>query len=419
MKKQQVIRALFAVLCLCSSALLHAIELAKGESIQFSVESGIATIFVSAPDVADYQIINSTHFIIYAKDEGLAKVSVFNEDGKAIFTRSIRVIKDYKPLLAIVKSEFPDADIRLQAYNERVVVSGTVASEDDRDSIYLMVGDLLGLAVATETLKAVDSDGNEVGMEQRYMQRNVYPGLVNHLRVSVTKQVNVKMTIAEVSRTYLEELGITIGEQLSGNVSSGYFINQLENFTSSDIYAEIQANGSNTDSQILAQPNLTVLSGETASFLLGGEYPYVIRSEEDASVEFKEWGISLKLAAKVLNDDQIRLNVAPKVSYIQKDVFGSDYPTLEERSVQTTIELGDGQSFVLAGLIKEQDEESVSKIPYLGDIPLLGALFRNSNTDREQTELVIVATVNLVQPTKEGMIQIPEYAENLYLVALF
>ena len=214
-------------------------------------------------------------------------------------------------------------------------------------------------------------------------------------------------------------MGINIGEQVGGNVSTGYFLNQLTSFTSSDIYAEIQANGSNTDSQILAQPNLTVLSGETASFLLGGEYPYVVQSNEDASVEFKEWGISLKLAARVLSDDQIRLNVAPKVSYIQKDVFGSDYPTLEERSVQTTIELGDGQSFVLAGLIKEQDKESISQIPYLGDIPILGAIFRSSNTDREQTELVIVATVNLVQPTIRGYDSDTNNTENIYLIALF
>lgn len=407
MKKLQFIKILLGVFCMCLSTLSLAIELTKGDSIQLSVDDSIATIFVSAPNVADYQVINSTHFVVYAKDEGSAKVSVFNDAGNIIFTRTITVVTDYKPLLAIIKNEFPDSAIRLQSYNERIVVSGTVATEQDKDSIYMMVGELLGLGVKTETLESLDTEGEEEGLELRFMERNRYKELVDRLRVSVTKQVNVKMTIAEVSRTYLEELGINIGEQLSGSLSTGYFLNQISNFTSSDIYAEIQANGKNTDSQILAQPNLTVLSGETASFLLGGEYPYVVQTSDEASVEFKEWGVSLHLAAKVLNDQQIRLNVAPKVSYIQKDVFGSDYPTLESRSVQTTIELGDGQSFVLAGLIKEQDKEALSQIPYLGDIPVLGALFRNSSTEREQTELVIVATVNLVQPTQEEMIQIP------------
>ena len=171
------------------------------------MEDGIATIFVSAPDVADYQIINSTHFVVYAKDIGSAKVSAFNDEGKIVFTRTITVVTDYKPLLAIVKNEFPDSDIRLQSYNDRIVVSGTVASEANKDSVYTMVGDLLGLDVKTETLKAIGGDGNAAGMEQRFMQRDVYKGLVNRLRVSVTKQVNVKMTIAEVSKNLSRGVG--------------------------------------------------------------------------------------------------------------------------------------------------------------------------------------------------------------------
>lgn len=202
----------------------------------------------------------------------------------------------------------------------------------------------------------------------------------------------------------MEEFGIEIG-----TVSPGVFVDQLTSFSADDIISVITAIGDDRVGQVLAEPNLSVISGETASFLAGGEIPVVTVIDGSTDVEYREYGIRLELMAKVLNDEKIKLSMMPEVSALdnqyQNDNF--DLPALRTRRARTTVELGDGQSFVLAGLLSTEEREELRRIPYIGDIPVLGALFRKTATERTKTELIIVATVNLVQPIHPNQVQLP------------
>jgi len=179
--------------------------------------------------------------------------------------------------------------------------------------------------------------------------------------------------------------------------------------------------GNDTVGQILAQPNLSVMSGETANFLVGGELPVVTVVDGTTNVEYKEFGIRLDLMAKVLEDDKIKLSLMPEVSSLDTQYSNASYnlPALKTRRARTTVQLADGKSFVLGGLLSTEDKESLSQIPFIGEIPVLGALFRSSGTERTRTELVIVATVNLVQPVEPSAVQLPTMQRTTSLERFF
>ncbi|RWT88470.1 Pullulanase secretion envelope pulD [Raoultella ornithinolytica] len=155
---------------------------------------------------------------------------------------------------------------------------------------------------------------------------------------------------------------------------------------------------------MLAQPNLTVLSGESASFLVGGEIPIMVKDQDSVTVQYKEYGIRLNITAKVEKRQKIRLFVSNELSSVTGSYAYNDYqiPTMRTRRSSSTIELADGDSFVIGGLLSEADKESLTKVPFIGDIPVLGALARSSMTERSKSELVVFATVNLVKPQSEA-----------------
>ena len=158
----------------------------------------------------------------------------------------------------------------------------------------------------------------------------------------------------------------------------------------------------------LAEPNLTALSGETASFLAGGEFPIpVSQSLGSISVEYKQYGVGLAFTPIVLADGRISMRVRPEVSELSAEgsikLNGFDVPALVTRRAETTVELGSGQSFMLAGLIRNNSTNSIDKAPFLGDLPILGALFRSSSFRRQETELVIIVTPYLVRPVSGRM----------------
>ncbi|MGF1726078.1 type II and III secretion system protein family protein, partial [Photobacterium nomapromontoriensis] len=180
-------------------------------------------------------------------------------------------------------------------------------------------------------------------------------------------------------------------------------------FEAADLTTLITALGDETIAEVLAEPNLTVLSGESASFLVGGEVPVIVSTSNNVNISFKEFGIKLDLTAKVMSNDKVRMLIAPEVSEVEQYIkaAGLEVPQLASRKAMTTVELADGQSFVLGGLMNSHDFEQIQKIPLLGDIPILGAAFRKSITERKKTELVIVATVNLVRPISPREVQLP------------
>jgi pilus assembly protein CpaC len=165
---------------------------------------------------------------------------------------------------------------------------------------------------------------------------------------------------------------------------------------------------------VLAEPNLTVMSGDTASFLAGGQIPFpVAQGNDQMSVEFKDFGVMLAVTPTVLSQDRVSIRLRPEVSqpddsvYSYRDANGTQVPGFLVRRAETTIELGSGQSFVIGGLLQSDLTQTMDKLPILGDIPIIGALARSQGFARGETELVIIATAYLSQPSSEGSLQIP------------
>jgi pilus assembly protein CpaC len=378
------------------------VNIGVGDAHYLSTKTDIGSVFVSDPSIADYHIIEKDKIIFYGKSVGTTTLLVFDEDGGTLLSNKLVVNKSLLHIQQQLKIQYPDSEISVSNLGEQVVLAGNVSTEQIKEEIHLMVGELLGKEAVV-----ISS-----GMMQSYR----FKGVVNNIKVITTKQVNVKLTVAEVTHTFMEDFGVQVG-----GVDAGVFVNQLFEFSAEDISTIITAINNDNVAQILAEPNMSVISGHSASFLAGGEIPVVTVVDGGSNVIYKEYGVRLQMSAQVLRDDKIILALEPEVSSIDNLYEDGSYslPSLSSRKASTTVELGDGQSFVLGGLLNSQDKESLQKIPYIGDIPILGAMFRNTSTERIKTELVIVATVNLVEPLEANTIQLPSIKKTSNLARFF
>jgi len=388
----------------CKAIAARPISISEGEAHPITLSAEMESAFTSDSKVVDYQVIDGKKVVIYGRKAGKANFMAFDQAGNTLINRLVVVSTSFSELEAQVAVQFPLADVQISGVAKQVVLSGFVNSNDEKERIYTLVGELLA-KTAQEQKFAFEGNQNGDDIDVDFMTRRHFAGVVNNIEVTTTKQVNVKLTIAEVSHAFSQEFGIEVGS--SG--STGIFVDQLSHFSAGDIVSVISAVGNESLGQILAEPNLSVISGEKASFLVGGELPVVTVVDGTTNVMYKEFGVRLELMAKVLRDDKIKLSLMPEVSSLDTQYANETYdlPSLKTRRAQTTVELGDGQSFVLGGLLNQEDRESLTRIPYIGDIPILGALFRHTATENNKTELVIVATVNLVQPIKASQIQLP------------
>jgi pilus assembly protein CpaC len=189
---------------------------------------------------------------------------------------------------------------------------------------------------------------------------------------------------------------------VSNNVPFGVGIARLlDKGTSVDVI--IQALEKRGVARLLAEPNLVALSGDTASFLAGGEFPFAVQGALGAtSVEFKKFGVSLAFTPTVLGDGLINLKIAPEVSQLDPATSVNGVPGLSVRRAETTTELRDGQSFAIAGLLQSSSTKNESQLPWIGEVPILGALLRSAAFQRKETDLVIIVTPRLVRPARPG-----------------
>lgn len=391
------------------------VNLAEGQAQAISVNSNIGSVFIADPAVADYQVIDREKIVVFGKSVGSTTVMVFGEEGETLVQKTLVVNKSLVHIQQQIQLRYPNADVTIYNLGDQAVLSGVVPTEKEKQEIEEIVGELLSKS-STDTTVEWDLGENNYTMD--FMTKRKFAGLVNNIEVVTTKQVNVKLTVAEVSHSFLEEFGIELG---SSSSTTGIFTDYLTSFSASDIVSVISAVADDTVGQVLAQPNLSVISGETASFLVGGELPVITVVDGSTSISYKEYGIRLELMAKVINDNQIKLSLMPEVSSLD-DTYSSDtydIPALKSRKARTTVELGDGQSFVLGGLLSSEETESLTKIPFAGDIPVLGALFRHTESERYKTELIIIATVNLVGAVETNQIQLPTMERSSTLERFF
>ncbi len=410
-----------ALLCfLPPASAARIINLGLDEATAFKYQQPIDTVFIANPDIADYQVVKDNQLIVFGKQVGSTSLLVMDADGKIIASRTLVINKSLANVRQQIAARFPDSNIEMINLGDQVVLSGTVPSEQVREDIYRLVGELLGKDY--EDYK-FNWKVHEQELEIDFMTRRRFKGLVNNIEVAEVKQLNVKLTIAEVSHSFIRQLGFKWGSITSDGVfiGNGQFAGLIGSDFSKNIIRFISAVDDDSMGKILAEPNLSVISGETASFLAGGEMPIVTKIDDTYVVSYKEFGVRLELAAKVLKDNKIKLTMQPEVSAIdvQNRNETLDIPAFKTRRARTTIQLADGDSFVLGGLLNSEDREALSKIPLIGDIPILGSLFRHSQNERHKTELIIVATVNLVKAVPQDKIQIPKIVRDYSLLRYF
>ncbi|HDL7645107.1 TPA: pilus assembly protein N-terminal domain-containing protein [Yersinia enterocolitica] len=389
---------------LANKAHAKPIYLATGESYILSTQDEIDTVFVSAAAIADYELIGKNSVVVYAKKEGIAEFILFDQHNKLILKSKVFVNNIITTVHKRVQLEYPDSNIEINKIGDSYVLTGTAESEEAKDTITNIIGEAIGSK----------RKGNS---QNQPMDTFDYLGIINKIKLPQSNQVNVKLTIAEVTKDFTENVGInwsTIGD------SVGSF--QFFRFNAKGISTLVHAINDNAIARVLAEPNLSVLSGESASFLVGGEIPIVSTTQNSRQVSYKEFGIKLNIGAKVNDKKRIRIILNEEVSSIGKtfNINGGDsYPTLRTRKAATTLELGDGESFILGGLISNAERESLKKIPLIGDIPILGAFFRNAQTEQNQTELIVIATVNLVNPVSEKDVELPNFMHTSTLERFF
>ncbi|PSW18344.1 pilus assembly protein CpaC [Photobacterium sanctipauli] len=376
------------------------------DAVNITLEQDIGTVFISAPTIADYKVVNNNNLVLFANEVGNARVIVYGREGQVLLSQAIFVDIDLSQVRRQLKLSFPELDIKIESVGEQVAVRGTVYSSEQRENVYRLVARLLN----REREERYDNEANNkeditdtppwVDVEQD----TTYIGIIEGLELATTQQVNVKVSIAQVS----QEFNQTIGTDWSsiGN-ASGMF--SFQQFDASDLSTLVTAIGQDSIAEVLAEPNLTVMSSESANFLVGGEVPVIVTSSSATNITYKEFGIKLGVAARVLHNDKIRLQLSPEVSSVTgtAESAGIQVPLLTTRKAMTTLELADGESFMLGGLMSSDDLEKASRIPLLGDLPILGAAFSKASTQRTKSELVIIATVNLVQPVASETIRLP------------
>ena len=413
------VTVLFVSVFFCGGVIADDRFVNLNDASSIELEQAIGTVFISQPEIVDYKITGSNKLVIYGRQLGQSRLFVYNKANEVILSQLLHVDINLSQIRRQLTLFYPDLELTLTSVGDKVAVRGIVYSEEQRNDIYRLVAKFLGREKVerfdeSELVEFKDSftEANWLAYERNFS----WQGIIEGLTLSQTQQVNVKISVAQVTKEFNETLGVN-WSTMGRSVGEFSFLD----FKANDLTTVINALGNDSIAEVLAEPNLSVMSGESASFLVGGEIPVIFTNNNTTNITYKEFGIRLDLSAKVLNNNKIKLQMMPEVSAIEGfvEAAGIKIPQLTTRRAMTTIELGDGESFLLGGLMSSDELENVSKIPLLGDIPVFGALFRQAGTTRKKTELVIVATVNLVKPISPTEVRLPKITPTKSLARFF
>ena len=389
------------------------LNLSQGTGTLVRLSSPMSDVFVANDQIADVQVRSSTQLYVFGKGSGETTIYATTKSGRVVYAANVRVGSNTGSLDEMMRLAMPDAAIQVTPMNNLILLTGTVASPGDVEEAQRLVQAYVGATTQ----------------------------VVSRLRSATPLQVNLRVKIAEVNRSLVKQIGINLlarggggssffGGQgnpgtfprvdpTSGAITPGTFniaatgttLGFAGKLLGLDILSSLDL--AETDGLVttLAEPNLTALSGETASFLAGGEFPVPIsQSLGSITIEYKQYGVGLAFTPFVLADGRISMRVRPEVSELSNEgtirLNGFNVPALTTRRAETTVELGSGQSFMIAGLLRNANTNDVTKAPFLGDIPILGALFRSTKYRRSETELVIIVTPYLVRPVS-GQLALP------------
>ncbi|MBK8373535.1 type II and III secretion system protein family protein [Sphingorhabdus sp.] len=397
------------------------IVLSLGRNRAINLPSPVTDVVVTDPNIADVRVVSAKQIYILAKGPGETTISASDASGRSIYSAIVRVGSNLESLDQMMALAMPDAKVNIATMNGAVLLTGSVRQPED-------------IMEAERLVQAFVGSGTQV---------------VSRLKTATPMQVNLQVRIAEVSRSISKDISSNFNSRDNdGPGGNGFLFAPSRGRKVADIASSTNPDGSTTTSfnfatpgsgntlsmakhllgidlavgldfaertglaTTLAQPNLTTISGETARFQAGGQFPFPSSSGLGTTgFEFKNFGINLEYTPTVLSDGRILLRVRPEVSDISSQsalrVNGVEVPSIITRNAETTVELGSGQSFMIAGLLSNTTSASVDKFPGLGDVPILGTLFKSNGWKRNETELVIVVTPYLVKPVSESEIKLP------------
>ncbi|HEY0111651.1 MAG TPA: type II and III secretion system protein family protein [Allosphingosinicella sp.] len=381
------------------------VNLSVGTGRMVRLDTAMTDLFVANDAIADVQVRSSNQIYIFGKTAGETTVFATDRAGRTIYSANVRVGTNIGSVDELLRVAMPDAQIQARPINGMVLLTGTVAAPADVEE-------------ASRLVQAFVGEGTQV---------------ISRLKTATPLQVMLQVKIAEVSRSLLRNIGTNIltGDSTSGfqfgigrgegiDVDTGKVVRSAVGSTlmaggkllGLDIIGSLDLAETRGLVTTLAEPSLTALSGETASFLAGGEFPIPASNGiSGTSIEFKSYGVGLAFTPTVLEGGRISMRVRPEVSEISEEnsirMNGFVVPSLTTRRTETTVELGSGQSFMIAGLLRNSGGNNIDKTPLLGSLPILGALFRSNGFRRNETELVIVVTPYLVRPVNAGQIALP------------
>ena len=354
-------------------------------------------LIIGNPNIADVKLLGAYEVLILGKAPGTTNLAFRDKQKRVIALMDVVVGYDLNAIKRKLYEILPKEDgIEVRSANDTVILSGHVSNVMAMDTALSIAGSYV--------------PGNREGKK-----------LINKLQVGGGQQVMLEVTISEISRSAEKDMGFRTNftdgggdvSVLMGAVPAGAFgtatLGARLFFDTFNL--QIGALEEQGLAKILAEPKLIALSGEEASFLAGGELAIPVPEEGDIGVEFKEFGVGLKFTPIVLGNRRINLTLNTEVSDVTVElgtsVNGTFVPGVTTRRAATTIELGDGESFMIAGLLQNDMDNAIDKFPGLGEIPVLGALFRSPDFRRDETELVIAVTPRLVKPAARDALSFP------------
>lgn len=377
-----------------------------GSDVTLPVKSGqllrlaraAGTVFVADPKIADVQVKSPRLVYLFAKAPGVTTLFAVDRGEQVLASVQIRVTHELERLRDTIKRLHPKARVTVDTAGEQVILEGRVRA-----------------ASAAEDIRRV---------------AEAYAGkpenVINRIAVDAPVQVNLRVRVAEVTRDVDKQLGFnwsaigSLGGLSLGLSTANPFSSSVATQTLSagggignwDLNAVVDALEEEGLVTVLAEPNLTAMTGETASFLAGGEFPILVPdSDGRVTIEFKKFGVSLAFTPTILGENRVNLHVRPEVSQLSNTnavtLNNFEVPSLTTRRAETVVELGSGQSFAVAGLIQNNVTHSINKFPGLGDIPVLGSLFKSDRFQRAESELVIIVTPYIVRPVSMAQLMAP------------
>ncbi len=364
------------------------LEVSRGQLLK--LPSPASTVLIADPLIADIQAPTPTSVFIVGKQVGHTTLFAMDQDGRGMYSREVDVVYSTSDLVRMLRERSPGAAITPTSTPNGVVLNGSAPTPEAAEAAQTLATQIVGDKAA----------------------------IVNELQVPMSTQVNLQVVVAEVSRQITKDFGFNwnavanpgsfnIGVQtaasLLGGGSTPAALTGAFKSSRTNISALINLLADEGYVSILAQPNLTAISGHPARFLAGGEIPIPIaQGLGSTAIEFKQFGVSLEFLPTVLSGDRIAIDVKPEVSELSTvgsvTLSGTQIPALNVRRAETTVELGSGQSFAIGGLVQNNTSTDIQQYPGLTNIPVLGPLFRSTNFQRNESELMIIVTPYLVRP---------------------